>query len=35
MFEYFASGRPTLSNIECGYNIIEEYEWENCKRWFS
>lgn len=27
MFEYFASGKPTLSNIECGYDIIEEY---NC-----
>lgn len=26
MFEYFASGKPTLSNIECGYNIIEEYK---------
>ena len=27
MFEYFGSGKPTLSNIECGYDIIEEY---NC-----
>ncbi len=27
MFEYFGSGRPTLSNIECGYDLLEEY---NC-----
>ncbi|MCF6465103.1 glycosyltransferase family 4 protein [Clostridium sp. Cult2] len=27
MFEYFASGKPTLSNIECGYDMLEEY---NC-----
>ncbi|SET04671.1 glycosyltransferase family 4 protein [Anaerobranca gottschalkii] len=27
MFDYFASGKPTLSNIECGYNILEQY---NC-----
>jgi glycosyltransferase involved in cell wall biosynthesis len=27
MFEYFASGKPTLSNIECGYDIIKRY---NC-----
>ena len=26
MFEYFASGKPTLSNVECGYNIIDTYE---------
>lgn len=26
MFEYFGSGRPTLSNINCGYDIIEEYK---------
>lgn len=26
MFEYFASGKPTLSNIECGYDILEEYK---------
>ena len=25
MFEYFASGKPTVSNIECGYDILEEY----------
>lgn len=25
LFDYFASGKPTLSNIECGYDIIEEY----------
>ena len=27
MFEYFASGKPTLSNIECGYDMLQEY---NC-----
>lgn len=27
LFDYFASGKPTLSNVECGYDIIEEY---NC-----
>lgn len=27
MFEYYASGKPTLSNIECGYDILQEY---NC-----
>lgn len=26
MFEYFASGKPTLSNIECRYDIIEKYK---------
>lgn len=26
MFDYFASGKPTLSNIECGYNIIKKYK---------
>ena len=26
MFEYFGSGKPTLSNIECGYDIIEKYK---------
>lgn len=26
MFEYFASGKPTLSNIECGYDMIEQYK---------
>lgn len=26
MFEYFASGKPTLSNIECGYDILEQYK---------
>ena len=25
MFDYFASGRPTLSNIECGYDMLEGY----------
>ena len=25
MFEYFASGKPTISNIECGYDLLEEY----------
>lgn len=27
MFEYYASGKPTLSNIECGYDMLEKY---NC-----
>lgn len=27
MFDYFASGIPTLSNMECGYDMLEEY---NC-----
>ena len=27
MFDYFASGKPTLSNIECGYDLLEKY---NC-----
>ena len=27
MFEYYASGKPTISNIECGYDMLEEY---NC-----
>lgn len=27
MFEYFASGKPTVSNIECGYDILKKY---NC-----
>jgi glycosyltransferase involved in cell wall biosynthesis len=27
MFDYFASGKPTLSNIECGYDILEK---NNC-----
>ncbi len=26
MFDYMASGKPTLSNIECGYDILEEYK---------
>lgn len=26
LFEYFASGKPTLSNIECEYDILEEYK---------
>lgn len=26
MFDYFASGKPTLSNIECGYDMLEEYK---------
>lgn len=25
MFDYFSSGKPTLSNIECGYDMLEEY----------
>lgn len=27
MFEYMASGKPILSNIECGYDLLEKY---NC-----
>ncbi len=26
LFDYFASGKPILSNIECGYDLIEHYE---------
>jgi glycosyltransferase involved in cell wall biosynthesis len=26
MFDYFASGKPTVSNIECGYNLLEKYK---------
>lgn len=26
MFDYFASGKPTLSNIECGYDMLEQYK---------
>jgi glycosyltransferase involved in cell wall biosynthesis len=26
MFEYFASGKPTISNIECGYDLLEKYK---------
>jgi len=26
MFEYFASGKPTLSNIKCGYDMLEKYK---------
>lgn len=26
MFDYMASGKPTLSNIECGYDILLEYQ---------
>ena len=26
MFEYFASGKPTISNIECSYDILEKYD---------
>jgi len=26
MSEYFASGKPTLSNIECGYDLLQKYE---------
>lgn len=25
MFDYFASGKPTLSNVECGYDLLEQY----------
>ncbi|MGO1470915.1 MAG: glycosyltransferase family 4 protein, partial [Tissierella sp.] len=27
LFDYFASGTPTLSNVECGYDLLEQY---NC-----
>lgn len=27
MFDYFASGHPIVSNVECGYDMLEEY---NC-----
>ena len=27
IFDYYASGKPTLSNIECGYDMLEKY---NC-----
>lgn len=27
IFDYFASGRPVLSNVECGYDLLEKY---NC-----
>lgn len=26
MFDYYASGKPTLSNIECGYDLLSEYD---------
>ncbi len=26
LFEYLASGKPTLSNIECGYDILKQYD---------
>ncbi|MDO5689620.1 MAG: glycosyltransferase family 4 protein [Tissierellia bacterium] len=25
LFEYFASGNPTISNVECGYDLLEQY----------
>lgn len=27
LFEYFSSGKPTVSNVECGYDMLEKY---NC-----
>ncbi len=27
MFDYFASGKPIVSNVECGYDMLEKY---NC-----
>lgn len=27
MFDYFASGKPTISNVECGYDMLEKF---NC-----
>ena len=26
MFDYFASGKPIVSNIECGYDMLKEYD---------
>lgn len=26
MFDYFASGKPIISNVECGYDVLEEYD---------
>jgi len=26
MFEYFGSGKPTVSNIECGYDLLDKYD---------
>lgn len=26
MFEYFASGKPTISNIECGYDLLDLHQ---------
>lgn len=26
MFEYFASGKPTISDCECGYDLIKKYQ---------
>lgn len=26
MFDYFASGHPVVSNVECGYDLLEEYK---------
>lgn len=26
MFDYFASGKPTLSNVECGYDMLKQYD---------
>lgn len=26
LFEYFASGKPIISNVQCNYDILEEYE---------
>lgn len=25
LFEYFASGKPTISNVECGHDLLEKY----------
>lgn len=27
MFEYLASGKPVISNVECGYDLLQKY---NC-----
>lgn len=26
LFDYFASGKPTLSNLKCGYDLLERYK---------
>ena len=26
LFEYLASGKPVISNVECGYDLLKEYD---------